>query len=251
MARTLIYDIETTPNLGWVWQKWETDVIEFQQEWYLLCFAYKWLDESETHVVSLRQFRKDYKADPTDDRRVAEALHTLFDEADVVVAHNGDRFDQPKSNARFLVHGFGPPSPYKSVDTLKVARTHFAFNSNKLNDLGKQLGLGVKAETGGFQTWLGCMNGEKAAWDRMEKYNEQDVLLLEKLYLKLRPWMPRHPNIPAIEGKPDACTVCTSTNLQARGKTHTARTWRQRYRCVDCGHWCSGVKIEKTEATTV
>ena len=98
-ARTLLYDIETSPNLAWVWGKYQQDVLSFEEEWHILCFAYKWLDEDEAHVVAMPDFRKDYKADPSDDFRVVEQLYALFDEADIIVAHNGNSFDQKKSAA--------------------------------------------------------------------------------------------------------------------------------------------------------
>jgi RNase_H superfamily len=244
-ARTLVYDIETTPNLGYVWGKWEQDVIEFEQEWHFLSFAYKWLGADETKCISLRQFRKDYKQDPTDDRRVVETLHSLFNEADVVVAHNGDRFDQLKSNSRFLVHGFAPPSPYQQIDTLKIARRYFAFNSNKLNDLGKTLGLGEKVETGGFKTWLGCMAGDRASWERMEAYNIQDVLLLEKVYLKLRPWIEGHPNMAFLNDAMEACVYCASPNLTKQGIRKTRTMTYRRVQCKDCGGWSRSRLSEK------
>ena len=72
----------------------------------------------------------------------------MFDEADVVIAHNGDKFDMRKANARF--GHYEPPMPVQQVDTLKVARKYFKFESNKLGDLGEHLGLGNKEVTGGF-----------------------------------------------------------------------------------------------------
>ncbi len=38
------------------------------------------------------------------------------------------------------------------------------------------------------------MNKDPAAWKVMEKYNKQDVLLLEKVYDRLLPWIKSHPN---------------------------------------------------------
>ena len=185
-ARTLLYDIETAPNIAYVWGKYDQNVLEYQQEWYILCFAYRWLDEDKTHVVTQFQFRKEFKADPSDDFRVVKKLHSLFDEADIIVAHNGNSFDQKKSAARFLCHGFDPPSSYRQIDTCREARKHFNFNSNKLGDLGNTLGIGAKAETGGFKTWLACMNGDKAAWQKMGEYNIKDVDLLHEVYLRIR-----------------------------------------------------------------
>ena len=134
-ARILLYDIETSPNLAWVWGKYEQNVIEYDREWHMLCFAYKWLGDRTTHVLSLPDF-KTYKRDPEDDKELVAALYALFDEADVVIAHNGDSFDQKKAHARFVYHNMTPPAPYKQIDTKKVAKRYFNFDSNKLDDLG-------------------------------------------------------------------------------------------------------------------
>lgn len=234
--RVLIYDIETSPNLGWIWGKWEQNVIKFEQEWHMLCFAYKWLGEKATHVVALPDF-EGYKKDPTNDRDLVKVLWDLFEEADVVIAHNGNQFDQRKSNARFLAHGFDPPVPYVAIDTLKVARRYFNFNSNKLGDLGEVLRVGAKAETGGFDTWLGCMNGNRNSWAKMKKYNKQDVVLLEKVYLRLRPWIDNHPGMNILTGRLDACPKCSHGVLQKRGFKFTKTLTYQRYQCQGCGGW--------------
>jgi hypothetical protein len=235
-ARVLIYDIETSPNLGYVWGMYEQNVIQYESEWHMLSFAYKWLGERTTHVVTLADF-KGYEKDMSNDYNLVATLWELFNEADVIIAHNGDAFDQKKSNARFAVHGFTPPSPYKQIDTLKVARKYFKFNSNKLGDLGAILGLGRKAETGGFATWLGCMRGDPKAWAKMAKYNKQDVVLLEKVYLKLRPWMDNHPAMNLLSGNMTACPKCTRGPLQKRGTSITKTLTYQRYQCTACGGW--------------
>jgi hypothetical protein len=121
-------------------------------------------------------------------------LWKLLDAADIVCAHNGDRFDLRFSNSRLLVHGFGPYSN-KSIDTLKIARKHFKFGSNKLDDLGNYLGVGRKLFTLGRDTLLGAVAGNRRCWADLKKYKAQDVLLLERVCLKLRPWATTHPNL--------------------------------------------------------
>lgn len=234
-AKILIYDIETTPNLAYVWGKYEQNVIAYEEEWHILCFAYKWLGQKTTHVVALPDFPL-YKKDPSNDKEVVKKLHELFTEADVVIAHNGNSFDQKKSQARMMVHGMSPPSPYRQIDTKLVARRYANFNSNKLEDLGTILGLGHKAETGGFKLWLGCMNGVKSAWDTMKRYNRQDVVLLEQVYLALRPWITNHPAMNLMEGKPDSCPTCGSKKgMRKNGTYYNKVTKVQVWHCTGCG----------------
>lgn len=248
--KILIYDIETSPNLAYVWGKYDQDVVRFEEEWYILCFAYKWLGENKTHVIALPDFPKEYKKDPRNDFEVIKKLYELFDEADMIVAHNGNSFDQKKSNARFIFHGMTPPSPYKQIDTRNIARQNFKFNSNKLDDLGEYLKLGRKAPTGGFDLWLGCMSGKQASWNKMKKYNKQDVLLLEKIYLKLRPWMNSHPSITLITRQTDNCPKCGGGPMVKRGKYYSKVSGFQMWSCNNCGGF-SRSRLADKEKTKV
>lgn len=235
--RVLLYDLETAPNLGWTWGKWEQNVIDFKASWYLLSFAYKWQGEARVKTCALPDYAS-FKKDKENDAGLVKELWKLFDEADVIIAHNGDRFDAKKANARFIKHGLAPPSPYKSVDTLKIARNKFAFTSNKLDDLGAYMGVGRKLAHTGFHLWKGCMDGDPASWKKMRQYNARDVELLERVYLKLRAWSPTHPNLTAYSEKP-GCPVCQSESVQRRG-WNIARTRKTpRFQCRECSHWFS------------
>lgn len=243
--RILLWDLESSPNLGYCWGKYDQNILSFTSEWHILTIGWKWLGEKTTHVSGLDEYDR-YAIDPEDDYELTALAHRLFCEADIVIAHNGISFDTRKIQARMLFHGFDPPTPFKEVDTLKIARRHFAFTSNKLGELCTTLGIGAKVDTGGFQTWLGCMRGDPKAWARMKKYNKHDVVILEQLYLKLRPWTNRHPNVATIGSEPGACPKCGSDEgMTSRGYTHTAVSRRQRFQCKGCGGWSSGRAIER------
>lgn len=243
-ARILLYDIETTPNLAFVWGKYQQDVIAYKEQWHIIMFAYKWLGEKRTHVVKLPDFPL-YKKDPTNDFELVKKLRELFDEAHVVIAHNGDSFDQKKSQARMLVHGLTPPSPYRQIDTKKVARKYFNFNSNKLDDLGDILNIGRKMDTGGFKLWLGCMNGTMSAWDKMAQYNKQDVILLEQIYLHMRGWMTNHPAMNLMEDRMNACPNCAAEGTMIkRGFYNRKVTKVQIWLCKNCGHHTHSRQVE-------
>ena len=200
---------------------------------------------------SIHLHKKAYKANPEDDYEIIKSLWKLLDEADIVIGHNGDAFDIKKANARFIFHGMEPPSPFKTVDTLNIARKA-KFTSNKLDSLGEHLGLGRKVDTGGFSLWEGCMNGEVKAFNKMLKYNKQDVILLEKVYNKLRPWTPRHPNLAVFKTKDErVCSHCGSTHLQSRGYYKTNTNEYRRYSCNDCGGWSRARRLVETNDTVV
>lgn len=250
-TKILLYDIETSPIVGTVWGKYEQDLIWVIDDWHMLTFAYKWLDEKQTHVLGLDDFPL-FKKEPTNDKELVRKLHELFTEADIVVAHNGNRFDQKKSQARFIYHGMQPPAPYKQIDTRLEAKRHFAFTSNKLDDLGEHLGMGRKLKTD-KDLWRNCMAGVPSAWEKMKRYNKKDVVLLEKVYLRLRPWINTHPSRAVIEGIPSACPKCGAKNsLVGQGLRHyTTVSYAQRYQCKVCGGWGRSRRMVRTDVEFV
>lgn len=251
MSKILLYDIETTPLVSYTWGTFQQDVIRVKEEWYILCFAYKWLDEKKVHVVSLPDFKL-YRKDPKNDAEVIKKLHSLFSEADIVIAHNGDRFDQKKTNTRTIKNKLLPPEPYKSIDTLKVARKYFQFTSNRLDALGEFLDLGRKQSHTGFDMWLGCMAGDNKSWNLMRKYNKQDIALLESVYLELLPWIENHPSLSLMDGRPEACPKCGGGPLHKGGKRkYTKVASVMRYQCRNCGGWCQVRLSEKPEVQYV
>lgn len=239
MTKVLLFDIETSPNVGLTWGRYEQDVLHFKKEWELLSIAWKWLGEKSTHVRT----RLNYK--DRSDKAITAALWALLDEADIVIAHNGRKFDARKSSAKFLEHGMPPPSPYKVIDTVLVARSKFHLNSNKLDDLGKLLGVGRKKHHGeGIDLWLRCMAGDRKAYATMAAYNKQDVVLLEKVYLKLRPWMGAQGDVHMVDG----CPKCGSKHLQSRGFKATVASKYRQYQCQNCGAWSRGRLVDGAQS---
>lgn len=182
MKKILIYDIENTPNIAYVWGKWEQNVIDYVKEWEVLSVAYKWAGDKTVKCITR-------EGEPTD-RSVVEHLHRLFSEADEIVAHNGDQHDARKLRARMVYYNLPPLQKVKQVDTKKLAKRLFMFNGNGLNDLGVHLGLGMKYKHSGFELWKQCMDNDPKAWAEMVKYNKMDVVLLEKVYDRFKAWYP-------------------------------------------------------------
>lgn len=243
-ANVLLFDLETSPNLGYVWGKWDQNVIKFASEWDLLCVGYKWLGERTTCV-------EDRRGDQTDER-ITRYLWDLFDVSDVVIAHNALKFDVPKSRTRFAFYGLPQPSPYKIVDTLVEARKQFSLNSNTLDDVARYFGVGKKGSAGGFDTWLGCMRGDERSWNRMTRYCAQDVRVLESVYKLLLPGMAHPPNLALISNRPDACPKClVEGEMIVRGYRYYQVTKRVSYQCKACGGYSYGRKLEKTSVERV
>jgi hypothetical protein len=232
--RIILYDIETTPNVGFTWGKYEQNVIEFLKEWQLLSFAFKTLNHKKVTCFSRRTF-----TDSTE-RTLVKKLWEVLNSADVIITHNGLAFDNKKANAKFVEYGLKPIRPAQQIDTKRLAKSSFQFNSNSLDDLGRVLRIGRKLKRMDFSVWLGCMSGDPASYDLMEKYNKQDVILLEKIYLKLRPWANKHPNIAQLSEKLTHCPKCASPALVVQGLKYSARTVWKQYVCKSCGGYCKG-----------
>ena len=239
--KVLLYDLETSPNIGYTWGTRETDVIKVLHPRQIISIAWKWLGEDDVKVLSLPHF-PNYKRDKRDNKALMLEIHKLFGKADIVVGHNVKRFDDRRSNTDFIKHGLKPPPPHAQVDTLEFARFKFDFNSNKLDDLGDFLGLGRKVKHPGFEMWEKCLEGDPEAWALMEKYNKGDVVLLEKVYLKLRPWMKNHPALTPRDRAFFACPYCRSPRVKSEGHRYTKLGKAPRYSCLEpnCGKWSTG-----------
>jgi hypothetical protein len=232
--RIAFVDLETAPTRGWVWQNWDADLIRTDKDWYILSFAVKWSDEKKIRTYALPDY-PGYKKNKECDRALVKELHRVFDEADIIVAHN-IAFDVKKANARFAIHNLKPPSPYKTICTLKIARAQFKFGSNKLTDLGTYLGIGGKLPHTGAHLWFSAMSGDELAWDTMRRYNARDVELLFKVFERIKPFAPNLPNLNIYTGA-DGCPTCQSGHVQRRGVMVKLNSKRHRFHCQDCGAW--------------
>jgi hypothetical protein len=246
LGKILLVDIETAPKLALVWRFFKQNISPKQvlAHGHIMSYAAKWLGEDEIYYQESRK---------EDDTTIVRSLLALLDEADIVIAHNGENFDFPQICARAIVHGMKPPSPYKIVDTYKAACRYFAFPSNSLEYLSTVLGCTPKEshkKFPGFELWLECLRNNDAAWEEMREYNIQDVITLEELYLKMRPWINNHPNMAVYEthNKVTQCPKCNSANLQWRGYAYTQVGKFHRFQCQDCGGWGRTRSSQKTKA---
>lgn len=232
--KILLLDIETSPNLAHVWGIWQQNVglSQLLESSYTMCYSAKWHGEEDIYFDSVQ------KSKP---KAMLKGIHELLNDADAVVHYNGTKFDIPTLNKEFLLHSMLPPSPYKQIDLLRVVRSNFRFPSNKLDYVAQRLKLGKKNSHEGHELWIKCMNGDKDAWQRMEDYNIQDVVLLEALYDNLLPWIKSHPNRNLFSTAP-VCPTCGEGRLLKRGTATSSSGIYQRFQCKACGTWSQGTK---------
>lgn len=239
MVKILVLDIETAPKVAYVWRFFKENISakQVKEHGHMMSFAAKWLGGDE---IFYEECRKD------DDKLIVEKMCHLLDQADMIIAHNGERFDMKQIRARAVVNGIKPPSPVKVIDTLLIAKREFSFPSNSLEYLTNVMGCKVRKgghkKFPGFELWLECLRGNEEAWSEMREYNIIDVLALEELYLKLRPYDTKHPNLAVYaENKEEpVCPKCGGTHVQWRGYAYTSVGKYHRYQCNDCGGWGRG-----------
>lgn len=242
--KILLLDIETAPMLAYVWGIWEENIgiNQIVKEWSVLSWSAKWVNEDKIMYMDNRKSR-----DIENDKKLLEGMHALLSEADIVITQNGVRFDIPKLKARFARHGMKPVKPFKQLDTKIMCKGQFALTSYKLEYMAEFFKLKTRKFTDkdkkfpGFSMWRECLLGNTAAWREMERYNKQDVIVLEELYHRLAPWNNKQINMGVFSTSEDhSCNSCGSENLQKRGYRVTTGGKYQAYQCQDCGHWQTG-----------
>ena len=233
--KVLIFDIETSPMISYTWGRWNQNVSLDQtiQESYMICWSACWLHSKDVFgdcITSEEAIRGN-------DDRIVRSLWEYVNEADILVAYNGEAFDVKKINGMFFLKGLNPPSPYKVVDPCKVAKTKFDFSSNKMDALAGYLGIETKIHTD-FNLWKRCMNGDIDALNYMFEYNKKDVEILREIYVKMLPYITNHPNVCNYVGNVMCCTHCGENEkyeLLEGYYYYTNTNKYQVYRCLTCG----------------
>lgn len=233
-AKILIIDVETSPMEVYVWGLYKQRIpsTNVKKDWALLSWSAKWLLDSE--IMSKRVSIKE--AHDRCDMSIIKQLWELLNEADVVIAHNAVKFDIRKINARFIINNMKPPSPYQVIDTLKITQRNFGFSSHKLDYLLEILNSNERKGETTYDLWKQCVNGNESALEYMEKYNKQDVSILEELYLMIRPWIKSHVNLGLFTDKEvSVCPSCGSDKLDWDSTYYTPANKYAAFTCLNCG----------------
>lgn len=236
--RRLFWDIETSPNMVFSWRCGGKIFIgpdSIIKERAIICVCYKWEGSKKVHHLTWNN---------GDDKELVKAFAPVIEEADELVAHNGDKFDLRWFNGRCLIHGMDPIPQVKTVDTLKIARKHFYLNSNRLDYISKLLFGNGKTNTD-FDLWKNIvLNNDEKAMKKMVKYCKNDVIILEKVWDKLRDYAAPATHAAVVESGNPAdrwmCAHCGSDNVIKSKTRITAKGDRQhQMKCNDCGRYYS------------
>jgi len=245
LPNILIFDIETAPMEVYVWGLYKQRISHENviQDWFILSWAAKWLFSSEimSDVVTPEEAKN------CDDKRIGKSMWDLFESADIVVAHNAWRFDLRKLNSRWILHKQPPPSPYQVIDTLKESRKMAAHSSHRLDYLGQIMHNKSKLDTD-YSLWKRCKHGDSDALFYMEKYNKEDVSLLEEVYLSMRGWIKSHPNVGLyMETDEPVCANCGSDKIHEVDNYVTPAGSFRAFRCDNPR--CHAISRQRTSQT--
>jgi DNA polymerase elongation subunit (family B) len=230
--KILCFDLELAPLLleGWGLYDQNFGLNQIVQDWSILSYAAKFLHKDKIYYKDVRKLKN-----KENDKDLILTLHELISEADILLGHNIDKFDLKKINTRFIFWGLDPIPPRQTIDTLKIARRHFSFTSNKLEYLAKFLKCQEKlshSKFSGHTLWRECLKGNQEAFKEMELYNKQDVLTTIEVYEKLIRY-DNSINFQIYEQK-RICT-CGSTEFFKNGMKYQKAGIFQIYRCSKCG----------------
>lgn len=228
--RRLFFDIETSYHTVRMWRVGKVgwvnaeNIIKHKE---IICISYKWQYEDEVRTLDWR----------VGEKKMLKEFVNIMKEADECVYHNGDRFDIPEMRTRCIFHGVLMYPNYRSLDTLKKARKYFNFASNKLDYIGKYLGIDGKMEHEGFDLWVKVVEGnDDDALERMIEYCERDVVLLEDTYFVLSPFIDHNNNFAVLRGGDRwDCPECGSVDVKMfRTYTTPMGVIRREMKCNQC-----------------
>lgn len=234
--KRLFFDIEVSPNIAFTWNigyNINLDHNSIITERAVICICYKWEHENQVRYLTW---------DKGNDKKMLTEFAKILNSADECIGHNSDKFDIKWLRTRCLLHGIPMIPDYQSIDTIKLSRSGFRFNSNKLDYIAKFLNIGAKKSTGGFSLWRDIvLNNSKRAMVDMVNYCKQDVILLEKIFQKLSPYVKHKTHRAIFEGGNICdCPECSSKRTISNGTRITAAGLKKRrLHCMDCGKYFS------------
>ncbi len=248
--KRLFFDIETSPNIGLFWEcgyKLNIPHDNIVTERAIICIGWKWSGERvriehwekidapdlagvQTIDEALRLWGNAIEAT---EKKLLERFIPILESADEVVTQNGDRFDIPWIRTRALHHGI-PMSPnVVSIDTYKLAKYKFRFNSNRLDYLSQFMNKRRKIKTD-YDLWKDVLlkNCGKAL-ARMVRYCKRDVNILEEVWDEMNPYVQAKSHVGH-----GLCPECGGNRVIVNKTRISAAGYKRKcYQCQDCGKY--------------
>lgn len=231
--KRLFYDLETSPNIGYFWRagyKLNVGTHEIIQERRIICISWKWEEEDKVHNLTWDENQCD--------KQMLVDFMKVANQADEIIAHNGDRFDIKWLRTRCIFHRIPMFPHYRSLDTLKKAKAHFNFQSNRLDYIARFLGVGAKVEHEGWAMWKKCMEGNKQALKDMVHYCDGDIVVLEDVFTVMQNYIKHNTHAGTLnKGYKFSCPTCGSEDVKHLKNNFTALgTIKRQMQCNTCDY---------------
>lgn len=232
-VKRLFFDIETSPMVVYSWRtgyKINIPTENIVEDWKIICICYKWEGEEKVHTLKWDKNQCD--------KEMLKKFVKVLNDADEISAHNGDRFDIKKVRTRCIFHRIPMRQKYRTFDTLKKAKSHFSFNSNRLDYIAKFLGVGAKLEHDGFDMWVNCLKGDEKALKDMIEYCVMDIIVLEDVYFAIQNYTKNNTHAGTLNGGLKcSCPNCGSEDIDLLKNNYTAMgTIKRLMGCNTCGY---------------
>jgi hypothetical protein len=187
-------------------------------------------------------------------------VHSLMGMADIIIGHNLDGADVPWLKGDFYFPKIGhkhrpqlpPLPPFKTVDTLKVARqfrTGVQFKS--LDALCQIIGIPAKTDAYDREAMNRAVAGSVEDRERLTEYCAGDVIATQGLYDALRPHIRNHPAL-FVDGQSrlDTCRACGGETKPIAKRFIADVFSYSMQRCTSCG-WHGRLSIEPERMSMV
>jgi predicted RNA-binding Zn-ribbon protein involved in translation (DUF1610 family) len=232
--KIIFLDIETSYNKCAVWSPGYNLTVtpeSILKERGIICVCYEYMDSPKRYELRWDENQCD--------KQLLIELGKVLHEADLAIGHNGDAFDLKWIKTRIAHHGLPPLTNIASVDTLKLCRSNFRLNSNKLDYAAKFFGCGGKMSTGGLKLWMDIVENKcPHAMEKMVKYCHRDVRILKNFFKRILPYVDKLPvNLAILKGGTrDDCPSCGSKHVHKHGFRVKSIGKYQKYKCNNCAH---------------
>ena len=153
---------------------------------FVIVFGWKWLGEKSAHALTIS--KQDLQK--FSDRNLLIRASKLIQEADFTVGHYSSIFDKKFIQGRLMINNL--PAFYfpRMRDTCLGLRAVTNFSSKRLKHAAKIMKFRhQKMENNWPSAWMQIMRGDMRALRGLAEYCKGDVLALEELYLRLRPYI--------------------------------------------------------------
>jgi len=121
------------------------------------------------------------------DKRITKSLALEIQNYDTIITYYGTKFDLSFIRSRCLYHNldFSPYGSIKHIDVYYMVKSKLRLSRNRLETACRLLGIKGKTHLDG-RYWVKALTGDKKAINYILTHNKADVIILEKLYDRIK-----------------------------------------------------------------